>query len=349
MNKIYTLLSICTLAISGNLTARSADFITAPMHISPPDGTVLSGMGNIDISWPGESFVVESDDTSVKNQIDLSNVTVTLNSEVNTEWKNYTGAELYIHHIETTTEGGVSAQDDDSAGSDNDDPGFNGGNGSGEVQDAGYVLTLYLGVQAYWWRGEIGITIANGVVETTGGQVNPEINLTYYVLAPTSYDQIRFTPESGQTFDYGIGEIIVTWDVEGELRFNPDRSLPIYCECYDMDDTSVKKFNLNDYSVIEDNALVISLEACPAGEYFLIIPEGTVFIGEDYMNLESIDYAFTIAGGENNGNDDDSNGVQSILQDNIKSNIFDLNGVKMDSQKLSRGIYIIQGKKIFIK
>ena len=49
----------------------------------------------------------------------------------------------------------------------------------------------------------------------------------------------------------------------------------------------------------------------------------------------------------NNGGSD---GVESILQDNIKSqNVYNLKGEKVNSENLDKGVYIINGKKVMVK
>ncbi len=49
------------------------------------------------------------------------------------------------------------------------------------------------------------------------------------------------------------------------------------------------------------------------------------------------------------GEDDETNGIESIKADRNNGNIYNLNGVKMNSENLPAGIYIKNGKKIVVK
>lgn len=273
MKKIFTtgliLLSLSALSVK-------ADYISAPMKVTPANETVMSALGMIDIAWKDVNLKVEDDNTAVKNRVDLSYVTVTLNGEVNTAWKSYMGAELYVHHIETSTE--------------------EYGDEGGQIVDAGYLLSLYLGDTAFFWKGEVKIDIAEGAVEDTQGNINAPISLTYFLKNATEPDQIVFQPETESEFPQGEGLIKVTWDIEGDLSINENSAYSIMALSYDEEGGVAQRLSLNNYCKIEDNALVISLESLAPGTYTLLIPEGCVFIGQDYMNLESVDYKFKVLG-----------------------------------------------------
>ena len=74
------------------------------------------------------------------------------------------------------------------------------------------------------------------------------------------------------------------------------------------------------------------------------------------MNVESHGYGNSSAPSEARaisikviGEDDETNGIESIKADRNNGNIYNLNGVKMNSENLPAGIYIKNGKKIVVK
>lgn len=320
MKKIFTTILMAGLMASA---ATAADYITTPMTVSPADGTTMGAIGLIDIQWKGVDLVVEDTDTSVKNKVDLSYITVYLNGEENTAWQNYMGAEAYVHHVETTNEQYGSSE-------------------GGEVQDLGYMFTMYFGTMSFLWTGELNVTIAEGAVQATTGEINPEINLTYYLKSVTDWTDINYEPASGSTFEPGEGIVYVSWNVEGDLSFNPETRYNVYAVKYDLEGGPENTINLTGATTIEDNTLVISLASLAPGRYSLIIPEGAIFIGTDKINLDAIDYDFTIAGEET--------GISSLTTGETGINaVYNLNGVKVNPSSLGKGLYIINGKKVLVK
>ena len=301
--------------------ANAVEYIQSPMTVSPANESMLSGMGLIDIQWQGETLDVLNDDTSAKNNIDFSYLDVAINGEPNEAWKTYMGSEFYAHHIEYSNEQ----------------------SGGQQVTDGGYLLTLYLGTMSFFWQGEINITIKEGAVKNKQGAINPEISLTYYVKQPVDYTDISFQPSNHSEFKQGEGKITVSWNKEGEISLNSSKAKGISAIKLDGQGGPGDTYSLADYSSIENNTLVIGLQTLPTGNYFLLIPEAAVFIGNEYINLESIDYDFKITGEE-------SNSITSILSPELQDkSIYDLQGRKINDGDVKAGIYIIDGKKVMVK
>lgn len=95
---------------------------------------------------------------------------------------------------------------------------------------------------------------------------------------------------------------------------------------------------------IVNNALVFTVEALEDGSYSLIVPAEYV-IGTDSDGIEyysaSINVVYVV---------DESTGV-SVIGASLDGNdaIYNLNGVKVDANKLSKGIYIVNGKKVVVR
>lgn len=321
MKGIFTsFLVFGSLALTSN-SAFATDFISAPMTVSPANETIMGHIGMVDIQWKGVELEVEDSDTSAKNQIDKSMITVVLNGEENTAWRNYMGSEVYVHHIEYSDEQ----------------------NGGG-IYDGGYMLSMYFGDTAFFqWFGTLQITVAEGAVTSTDGAVNPEINLTYYLKKTTEWYDINFSPETNSEFNQGEGEIMVWWNIEGELKFNEENPYSIYAESYDLDEATKNRINLKEYCSVDDNKLIVNISQMAPGDYYLIIPEGTFFIGEDYINLDSVNYHFIILP---NGTDSIS-GIANDINNN--NQLFDLQGRPINKDNVKPGIYIIDGKKVVLK
>ena len=280
MKKFFTK-SLGALMLSGfALGANAQDYISVPASIDPSNNSVMGSIGYIYIEWPGISLQLDNNDFGVPNQLDKSLVTVTLNGVENTEWRNSKGATFVASHME----------------------GSNEQSGEGTF-DAGYVVTLSLGDNAFFWKGELQINIAPGVVTSTDELINDEITLNYTLkeLAPQN-DEV-FTPVSGSQFEEGEEIIRVSWNTQGDLTLNPAK--PISVVLYDsLAEAPEAIINISSYCSIIDNTLEINIGSLEAGFYSLIIPEGAVYIGNDYLNFESIEYEFTILGDEEDGEEE---------------------------------------------
>lgn len=326
--KLVLLGGIISAATSFN--ASAADYITAPMTVSPANNTTMGSIGMIDIQWHNVDLVVADKSTAAKNQIDKSAVTVILNGEENTAWRNYMGSEIYVHRIE----------------------GSNEQNGGTDVYDLGYMLSLYLGTMSFTWAGDLQITIAEGVVESSTGEINPEINLHYSLNQVSSPFDINFSPVSTEDdpveFEEGSGLIEVWWNQDAQISFNTDCSYPISVTEYEESGAPVGTIPMTGSCVIEDNKLIVNLSKLSPAKYSLTIPEGAIQIGIGVINIESYDYTFKIIG--------DNTAVGSLVDNSKNYDVFNLQGVRVlktsdnsSLHSLPAGIYIVNGKKILVK
>lgn len=281
MKKFFTRSLVAITLVGFAFGANAQDYITVPESVDPSNNSIMGSIGYIHIEWPGVSLQLDNNEFGVPNQLDKSMVTVTLNGVENTDWLNSKGAYFVATHME----------------------GSNEQSGEG-TYDAGYVVTLSLGDNAFFWKGNLQINIAPGVVTSTDGLENNEITLDYTLKDLTPQNDELFSPVSGSEFEEGEEMLIkVSWETPGDLTLNPAK--PISMVLYDsLGEAPEAIINMSSYCSIIDNTLEINISSLEAGFYSLIIPEGAVYIGNDYLNFESIEYEFTILGDEEEGGEE---------------------------------------------
>ena len=185
---------------------------------------------------------------------------------------------------------------------------------------------------------EIVVSLPEGIVKNGEGLLNPAQDFTFYLM--TAYSDFEVTPETGSEIPQDEAIIKVSFE-DNELVYNSGViTVYVYEPEFDTYDLEYSK----EVTINNDNELVIDLTSLAPGFYEVVIPEGLVFVtedGEKYINSDIwLEYTITLSGG-----------VTSIQVNNDHSEIYNLKGVKMgnDLNNLTRGIYVIDGKKVMVK
>ena len=184
---------------------------------------------------------------------------------------------------------------------------------------------------------------------------------TYYVWFsyPASIDYIllSMTEESGDDTPTEIGDATLQQIIEEEsvvgvsLTWNDEAGKPYEISLTDNETEEIAIVAVDVDSALDaivpeieainivDNALVVTLDgALPLGKFELTIPAGYVNVGENGINAaQSISFTVT------------TTGIDSIFFNNTDIKVYNLNGVRVDKENLSKGIYIINGKKVVVR
>lgn len=211
-----------------------------------------------------------------------------------------------------------------------------------------------------------GLNVANGqarldfaadcMLVTVDGVTNPTKGFIY----PFTYNGNSDNPdpevpeyslyaEEADWNSAGEGIYEVSWDgTELSLVENPDDEVSVYSEGLGL---IVLTYG-EEVELSSDNTkLLIDLSGLEEGTYRINVPEAYLYInvdGETYLNMgTSLD---NVVIGEEEG---DQGGINGIVSENGVYKVYSINGVKVletkDStslQKLPKGVYIINGKKV---
>ena len=145
-------------------------------------------------------------------------------------------------------------------------------------------------------------------------------------------------PESGTIFEVGE-DIVITVAFDGEVEQNYIPNAPVFVTNYnDYEETFTWSPNV---VYIEGNAIVINLGSeLEPSTYYLSLREGAVMV-DGTPNAEIDGYTFIVE-------KEETGSIDSIGAVNGVKDIYDLNGVKVNENKLEKGVYIINGKKVLI-
>lgn len=150
--------------------------------------------------------------------------------------------------------------------------------------------------------------------------------------------QAVWSVTSGETVYYGT-LVEVTWPGTTIARANEDATVGIHTP-----QTGYLKLSYPGQVRISDDGtkLILDFGSFPDGTYRINVDEGFLFIEKDgttYLNTSTWLENVTI----DNRNQD---GVESIGAENGRNVIYNLNGVRVDSENPAPGIYVVNGKKI---
>lgn len=266
------LLSFLAGGATGNNISLDAVYFYTPQpvyntayKVDPANNSVLASMGTISIEWP-KSLVAEDSEGDVS----YDNVKVLVDGVENTAWKSDMGAMFKATNLQTSNEqfGGL------------------------EGEEFG-ALVFSAGDMAFFWKGEVSIEIAPGVVTFEDGSVNPPISLTYNV-AEAIYGA-TFNPAEGAKFNVGEGLLWVSWpDAEATSYATGERGIFVEPK------PSGERIYLGNALGVYDGKLKVSLASLPAGSYDLTIPEGGVILSENGTVKVSGEayYSFSVGYGE---------------------------------------------------
>ncbi len=189
---------------------------------------------------------------------------------------------------------------------------------------------------------------AYGSSSYTEGSCNAALSYGYIVSSEEVKPQVvTIEPNEGEVTS--LKHFVLTWDNESaDGNWNiTDQILLV-----DIDGNVVTSAgNIDIYCGEEFNQMEFDLkeEVTEAGTYTLKIPAGRFLLG-DMVDRESeaMEFEYTIT---------DATGISSLFSDETSSfNVYNVNGVKVMSTtdkaelgKLTKGLYIINGKKVIIR
>ena len=209
---------------------------------------------------------------------------------------------------------------------------------------------------------EVEIVIPANVVRNQADDVNPEITVNYVLVGLN--DSGKISPESGTIFVEGMErKVTVTWDgiishntsdlePSYDDEGNPENNEYFYFVLQAADGTETE-LTVPEYVEFNDpaepTAAIIDLSSFADGEYTLTIPLSSILVNNnDVYTVNEEIVATYILGSTNSveGLEADENGVFQVY--NLQGMKVSRDGVK-DINSLSKGIYIINGKKVQVK
>ena len=204
----------------------------------------------------------------------------------------------------------------------------------------GNTLNIFVGVLGLPTGNTYTITIGEGCVKNAAGDINPQ-----QVVATFTYEEEE-TGVYSQEAEFEVvenGVICVTWP--GISYVEADEPDQLY-----LTDSDGKVYQLSASQVNQTadyGALIVDITdmELPTGTYTLVIPEGSIYLEDDDWNV------YTNADEEYEFSYDKLSGINAIDTDNEEQTIYNLQGVRVSSDinRLNKGIYIINGKKVSVK
>ena len=222
------------------------------------------------------------------------------------------------------------------------DPDQQGGNpGIMTMAEETNVLVISLDNIDSFVKGVYELIIPEGIVVNELNEVNPQQIFTYYVL-DSDYNYV-LTPTSGSEIPSDAAVIEVEWEGYKTLSYNPD-SMNIFIESKER---TYLYFGEN--VSIDGSILKIDISELEDGTYELTVPEAYVILGNEASFNGEIYATYTLVSGTTVVNfvNIDNNGEYRVY--NTKGvNVLNTKDSE-DLKKLSRGIYIINGKSVVIR
>lgn len=190
------------------------------------------------------------------------------------------------------------------------------------------------------------LTIPAGYIVASDGRTNDVINLYFVIgkeqVTPGEEENVTADPANGSTVT-SLKKINITFSDQSFVgnAFDTD----IVGTVKNADGEQVATFNCNNFEIdysLDLNALAFSLsdEITTAGTYTLTFPAGIIATGEygDGQN-KAFTLTYTVEG---------TNGINGISTDaDAATTIYNVAGQKV--QKAVKGLYIINGKKVYVK
>lgn len=182
------------------------------------------------------------------------------------------------------------------------------------------------------FTGNVRIMVPVGLVVNSAGNTNNSQTITYYVNKVGYIGNASMTEIMG---DAGITGVNISWG-EYELDFND-----LCTEEVTLTGPTGAQVPTIKSVDINDNVLVVTFNAAYDGEeaLSLTVPEEYVYVGSE--NVFNLEQKFTIQL--------ETDGVNRVGVDIENNNVYTINGVRVNGNKLQKGIYIINGKKVIVK
>lgn len=193
-----------------------------------------------------------------------------------------------------------------------------------------------------FFEGDITVTFPKGIVKNAEGALNPEQKMVFHIMEP--YTECTYTPATGSTLDEN-------YVVKVSFGGNPIEYLQDAVVVYNNDPYTETQLELGQQvKITSSNEIEIDLSSFPSGDYEVVVPEGFVMVtvdGKKYLGGSGwLEYTLKNSGGS---------GIVSV-EANGMINVYSVDGVKVmqttdrkDFEQLPGGIYIINGKKLFIR
>ena len=219
-----------------------------------------------------------------------------------------------------------------------DEPGM--GEGSTTVASDNALMIHMNQYVAMYGEGEYAVSIAS-IVQNAAGEWNQPINnYEFEVTVPAALAQATVTPESGTDFAEG-DEVSFTLAYDGVVSLNEDAEQVLYVyegtDAYELQLDWVNAGNII-YANANADSIIIDLgDELPVGYYNLTFYEGAITV--DGVENATEDIMFTVG---------DPSAIHSIGAGlNGDEVIYNLQGQKVKNP--TKGLYIINGKKVLVK
>lgn len=208
--------------------------------------------------------------------------------------------------------------------------------GEDDTQNHEYYM-LYISLPDFLMYAEVSTVdfiIDEGIVANKNGEINPSQVVTFHLME-TIFGSVE--PADGSELEEGFAKVTVSWDgiqvsaIEGIV---------------------VAKNNSGEIQIplnIEEEGVAITLDLSELseGNYEIMLPEGLVVFlkeesdGADVYAMSSemyLNYKIVAA----------TDGISIIEGSENANEIYNLNGVRVNGNNLSKGMYIVNGKKVAV-
>lgn len=226
--------------------------------------------------------------------------------------------------------------------------------GAAEVE-SGNVLVIDVVDMLNGAMGYVTLSIPEGIVANAEGKTNPaqEVMFQLFPFYNGQYEVTYILDQELLNITWGKVEDLYLMGMAGNAVIEGGKS-DIVLAPYSVENTNGRVSV--DEEVLQINLYGLDLE----GNYTLYIPEGYVNINYLYINepiaynFSFIDGVFTPGDNGDNGDDDDPfgpSGVSALEAEAANSGVYNIQGMKISNtlKDLVPGIYIIGGKKVFVK
>lgn len=189
--------------------------------------------------------------------------------------------------------------------------------------------------------GRVDVIFPEGVIKDQGGKVNQEFGFTYFLC--TGGGTPVWHPSSG-SLPQGEATVYADWN-SATVGVNSITPSEAFVEGVESASGNAVKTGVTDKMIAENGRLKVDLSSLAIGSYRLVIPYGAVFLAHNTTN-EDCSFEFDII--KNTGIDDIENDAEEVYR------VYNLQGIRVaegDSsvlRMLSPGLYIVNGRKIFV-
>lgn len=274
MKHIYSKIAFGLILCGGGLNAMAAEYISAPMSVSPQNNSYGQMFGQVRISWQGVQLEMDNRDKdalpSDYNYIDPSFLTITVGGQEVSLNNTQMGGRIFTKVVQESNE-------------------QNGGGTGGSID----MLYIDFPDTYFLWKGEVNVDLKEGAVTSTTGEINPDINLTYYFVDVN--ENITWEPAYETTFAQGTCVIYASWE-GATITINDNASTAPFIQKEDPqnDDKLGPQVSVTNLMSVENGKLKFNFVGLEAGVYSLTIPEGSILLGDNVINNEAF-YNFVIA------------------------------------------------------